>query len=296
MNYAVIDIGSNTVKCEIFSYNEKKLNSIDFFSRQLGIIARIKNGVLDKNDTKILCETITSFIDKASDYHCKIYCFATESLRKITNLEEIKSIVKEKCNIDIELISGEDEAMLSFEGFMAEEHCITEGIMVDMGGGSTEILSFSNSEAKLLNSFKFGCLSLKKEFVKSRFPNEKDKKRITAHVNEELNGYDWINNQPCLCLIGGTGSAIGKLALELGFTQVPEFPKETFMKLFTYLEKPGEKEIKLLEKYIPARVETIIPGMTAYRTIIERINAKTVYVSKGGIRNGYIYRIINEEK
>ena len=104
-----------------------------------------------------------------------------------------------------------------------------------------------------------------------------------------------ISNSKRICFVGGTGSAIGKLAIELGFTTIPEFPIKTFYELFNYLNIPGETQVKILEKYIPARVETILPGMTAYRTIIEKVNAETVYISKGGIRNGYIYRKINEE-
>lgn len=295
MNYSVIDIGSNTVKCEVFSYENNELRSIDFFTEQLGIIARIKYGLLSANDTCLLCDIITSYIEKAKKYNAKIYCFATESLRKINNLEWVKKAIFECCKIDIELISGEDEALLSFDGFKAECRDISDGLMIDMGGGSTEILLFKDREAQKLNSFKFGCLSLKKEFVMGRFPQKNETEQIKSYVKEQIEAFPWIKDTRRICLIGGTGTAIGKLAIEAGFTTIPEFPIKTFFELFNYLDTPGEKQIELLEKYIPARVETILPGMSAYRAIIETINAETVYISKDGIREGYIYRKINEE-
>ena len=76
----------------------------------------------------------------------------------------------------------------------------------------------------------------------------------------------------------------------MGYTTGPEFSSETFMKLFDHLSNPDEHTTVLLEKYIPARIETIFPGMCAYRQIIETVNAETVYISKGGIRDGYLYR------
>lgn len=295
MNYAVIDIGSNTVKCEFFSYENGNLNAIDFISEQLGIIARIKNGELLADDIMLLCNTINRYKAKAKEYKAKLFCFATESLRQINNLEPIKQNVHDICGVEIDMISGDDEALLSFEGFMAEDHNIKNGIMVDMGGGSTEILLFDNSRVEKLNSFKFGCLALKRDFVKGRFPSQDEKEKISKYVSEYLAKFPWIADSKRLCLIGGTGSAIGKLAIELGYTTVPEFSKEKFNELFDFLAEPSEKETELLEKYIPARVETILPGMTAYRTIIDTVNAESVYVSKGGIRNGYIYKKIKEE-
>ncbi len=287
MLYSVIDIGSNTVKCQVYSVDGKDIKPTNFFTRQLGLIAKISDGILPEYAIKELTDTINDYKNKVDS---KVYCFATESLRKTENLNEIAKRIKEDCQLELELISGKDEALLSFSGFLANSPDITDGIMVDMGGGSTEILKFSDSQPLHLNSFKFGCLSLRKEYVKDRFPNDDEMKKIKARVKDELCGFAWIKDCKRLCLIGGTGSAIGKLAFELGYTTVPEFSSTTFMKLFDRLSDPDEQTAALLEKHIPARIETIIPGMCAYRQIIETVNADTVYISKGGIRDGYLYR------
>ena len=296
MNYAVTDIGSNTVKCEVFSYINGKLSSIDFSSRQLGLITRIREGILSAEDISLLCDTLKSYTELSKQYGADMCCFATESLRRVNNLHDVQKAVKEAIGLDIDLISGNDEAILSFEGFQAQSPDINEGIMADMGGGSTEILKFSEGKPIRLNSFRFGCLSLRSEYVKGRFPTDEEKQLIINRVSNEMNIHSWIGKSQRLCLIGGTGSAVGKLAIELGFTTVPEFDKATFERLLDRLHQPDDKAVALLEKYIPARIETILPGMCAYKEIIDHIDAKSVYISSGGIRSGYIYRQIKREK
>ncbi|MBE6685631.1 MAG: hypothetical protein E7591_00170 [Ruminococcaceae bacterium] len=296
MYYSVIDIGSNTVKCEIFEYIENKLVSKGFVSRQLGIIARIKEGVLPKEDIILLCETLSHFKSECKAYNTLPFCFATESLRKASNLDEIKENVKQLTDIYIDLIPGRDEALLSFKGFIKNTSSYTQGIMADMGGGSTEILSYEDSHPIELNSFKFGCLWLKKKFVKSRFPSLSEENKIDSFIRKELGAYPWIRSSDTLCIIGGTGTAIEKLALKCGFEYNGHFTKEGFRSLYEFFRDPSEDKIRLLEEHIPARVETILPGMCALLTVADIVSPEKIYISKDGIRSGYIYRILEKEE
>ncbi|MBR6514253.1 MAG: hypothetical protein IKT46_05395 [Clostridia bacterium] len=287
MLYSVIDIGSNTVKCQVYDVDGNSIRRHKFFTRQLGIIAKIENGILADCYIDELTDTINEYISKVES---KVYCFATESLRRIDNLEAVREALQSKCALELELISGKDEAILSFEGLMSDDCHIHDGLMVDMGGGSTEFIKFTDDKICELNSFRFGCLSLRRDYVKNRFPDTEELALIRSRVKEELKEYPWIRDCDRLCLIGGTGSAIYKIASELGYTSLPELSYEDFMKLFDYLSLPGKEQIALFEKYIAARAETIIPGMCAYRQIIETVNAKGVYISLRGIRDGYIQR------
>ncbi len=293
MLYSIIDIGSNTVKSAVYSVENNIIKNVAFFTKQLGLIARIKDGCLFCDAISELCDTINEYKSKVDS---RVYCFATESLRRIDNLNEVINIIKTNCGIETELISSQDEAILSFNGFLATSPGVGSGIMVDMGGGSTEILKFENRIPLELNSFRFGCLSLRRDFVKGRFPTEFEQADIRSKVDNELSAYPWIKNAKTLCLVGGTGSSIGRLAIELGYTTHPEFPSETFMELFDYLWDIDDHKIALLEKYIPARVETILPGMCAYRRIIETVNAEKVYISRGGIRDGFLYSKLRGHK
>ena len=288
MQYAVIDIGSNTVKCSV--YDDRKI--CNFYSEQLGLIGKIKDGVLPSDTIIELVSTINRF--KSETPNAQVFCFATESLRKISNLQDVCEIIKHECGISLDLISGEDEAILSYEGFKSSAPHISNALIVDMGGGSTEILKYDQNGVVALNSFKFGCLSLRKDYVCGKFPTDTELTDIKNRIISELAGFPWLKSTNTLCLIGGTGQAVGKLAVELGFSENICFPKSTFIKIFDYFSDLDVERIKLLEKYIPARVETIIPGMCAYKQIIEITNAKMIYVSSYGIREGYLYRKLKE--
>lgn len=296
MTYSVIDIGSNTVKCGVYEVRDQKPVLIDFYTSQLGIIAKIENGILPAVHIDSLADTINSYIRRSSIYgDGKIFSFATESLRRVTNLEEVCATVRNKCKLEIELVSGETEAQLSYIGFMNERRTLTEGIMADMGGGSTEILKFTENGISALNSFKFGCLHLKQKFVKGRFPTKEENDAIHRHVTEQLCAHPWVKDQKTLCLIGGTGKAIIDIAVQLGYKQPDAFERDEFNRLFERLCILDDDTVSLLETHIPSRAETIIPGMCAYKAILGYISAENVIISCAGIREGYLINKLKED-
>ncbi len=72
------------------------------------------------------------------------YVFATASLRKIDNCTEVIATVKNKVGLDIHLLSGEQEAKASFNSVKDTELTTDDGIVIDLGGGSCEVINFIN--------------------------------------------------------------------------------------------------------------------------------------------------------
>ena len=95
---------------------------------------------------------------------------ATAAVRQSKNIDEIIKSVKDKTNLDIEIIPEQDEA-----GFYAATHTlnINNGITVDIGGGSTEITYFEDKKLKEAISFPFGVVTLEKMFFADKDHNDK---------------------------------------------------------------------------------------------------------------------------
>ncbi len=294
--YAVTDIGSNTVKCSVYKVcDPQNIEDIEFMSQKLGLIAQVENQVLNDTALSLLCNTLMKYKKRAEEIGADAFvAFGTAIMRKIINFDEVQRTVKEKTGVDIDLVSGEEEARLSFAGARMLNPELSRGIMADMGGGSTELIAFENDNINSLCSFPFGCLSLYKEYVKERFPNLEEANGIQIYVTDEISKHAFTASHDQLILIGGTGKAISKVLCELGYS-----PYSNSIDVLYTLEKRFNEQdpddIAMLERLVPARVETIIPGLLAYIAIAKRANAKSFSVSGGGIRDGYLKKLITKD-
>lgn len=291
--YAITDIGSNTVKCSFYrAASVSEAEEIEFRSHKLGLIACVEDGMLKREAVALLCDTILEYKSRAEELGAEVFAaFGTAIMRKINNFDEVRRSVFEKTGVDIDLISGEDEARLSFAGAGMTSPTLDRGIMADMGGGSTELIAFEGETIQKLHSFPFGCLSLYKKFVGGRFPTAKEAGEIDDYVTEELEKHPFTKGHERLVLIGGTGKAIKKLLCELGYSGEGD-PAEALYELKERFDKHKPDDIAMLERLIPARVETILPGLITYIAIAKRANATSFAVSGGGIRDGYLKKLM----
>lgn len=298
--YAITDIGSNTVKCSVYKITKtentrRNIENIDFMTKKLGLIARVEHGSLTNDAISLLCDTISNYKKRAEELGANSFnAFGTAVMRKIDNFDAVNNKISEMTGTHVHLILGDDEAKLSFKGskMLTPEH--SKGIMADMGGGSTELIAFTQDDIHALHSFPFGCLSIYKIFVKGRFPTPDEAQNIHRYVTEEISKYDFTSPHENLILIGGTGKAIKKVLSELGYSPISN-PIEVLQDLALRFAMPTDKDIAMLENLVPSRVETVIPGLLAYIAIAERANAKNFAVSTGGIREGYLERLISED-
>lgn len=295
MLYCVTDIGSNTVKCNICEYDKNEPKMIDFLSERLGLIAKIKNGILPKENIDELCNTVKRYKNAVAERgEYKFYCFATQALRTVSNLDEIKSALSE-IGVELDLISGEDEAKLSFLG-LSSKHNFKSGLMVDMGGASTEFLCSDEGVIKGVHSFAFGCLYLKKEYVKNKFPTEEEANRIYNDVYSMISDFNLFSDNSLICLVGGTAKAIKKLLIFFFGKDSEIYPIEDLYDLIKKLSAEPNRYEKILRDILPERVDTVIPGAMAYKAIADFSDAKRFLISNGGIRDGYLLEKLGEQK
>lgn len=293
--YAVTDVGSNTVKCSVYRVTDGKIEDIEFMTEKTGLIARVENGILPEPAISLLCDTVLRYKNRAEELGADLFAaFGTAIMRRITNFDAVNSAVKERVGIGIDLIPGEEEARLSFIGAKLFDSDIKCGVMADLGGASTELIAFEGDAIRDLHSFPFGCLYLYDRFVRGRFPTEDERTAITEFVTGELTErpVDSIGNE--LILIGGTGKAIRKVLRKFGYTERRN-PVTVLDELSARLAKQDESDAALLERLIPARVETVIPGLLAYIAAAKTVNAETFTVSDGGIREGYLKKLMTED-
>ena len=105
------------------------------------------------------------------------------------------------------MISGHDEAVLDFEG-AAHAQKLKDGVMVDIGGGSTEVVAFADGKITDAVSLEFGSLSMYKTYVSRLFPKNSEERAIRKKVENEIKKVKFLKRRSSSLICGGIGGTI----------------------------------------------------------------------------------------
>lgn len=298
MSTAVIDIGSNSIRMFVYDKSGEKIKRIFKQKEYAELIRYIELGKLNNkgikkltctmNNFKLICDMIS--IDE-------IACFATASLRKISNADEVLNIIKDKTDIDIKVISGPEEAELGYDGLNYAFSLTGKGLTLDMGGGSTELLLYDSGNILNAVSIDAGSLSLFRQYVNSLFPTKEEYEHIQEHVQQEvMTQANWLlKNEPISAyLSGGTARAIARLhrAIIRGRKDIHGYKMsvDEVQMVFDTISSLDHYALYMLTEIMPERIHTILPGMFAYLQLFKICNISDIIISDYGVREGYMLK------
>ncbi len=300
MRFTLVDIGSNSVKCNLYETDGQTLSLLLTRSKTLGLIRYIKDASMSREGISLLLETIREYHALGSQLGCeRTLCVATASLRGLENGDAIcDAICKEGCAMRI--ISGREEAMLGFAALGASlSHLHEKGILVDLGGASTEITAFENGEVKQFVSLPFGCLKLYMRHVASVFPDKSERKAMKSEVDAALSKLPFLREYGThLYLIGGSAKTAGKvLAARRGEEWGDGYAvsAEAFLHFAHTYRDPGKQKIRTLIGAAPDRLHTFVPGLAALQAIAKAAGAVEITFSFAGVREGLAMTVLKGE-
>ncbi len=297
MEYGVIDIGSNTIRLCIYKQTENKFTRLLNTKETAGLIGYKKDGYMTLEGIERACEVLQKFKTTLSIIKIeKLFVFTTASLRNITNSKEVIQELEEKTGFTIDLVSGEREARLGFMG-ASRANKLKNGLLIDIGGGSTELLQYKDGDFEKCVSLNFGSLSLYSNMVEDVIPSKKEYKAISEYVEKQLKDVDFIqdNNIDTILGIGGSIRTIKKMCMKRYKIQEREFNCEYISDILRFVRDEPRQGAELILKVAPDRIHTAIPGMIIADEIAKYINAKKIIVSSFGLREGYLYDKLNSE-
>ena len=302
MKYMIIDIGSNTVKYTAFSYKDKTLTEIGRATEAVKLISCIDEaGELSREGLERLIAALERFRRDAEERGCKEICaFATASLRRVRDPEKVINAVKERTGIEIKLLDGKTEARCALAGLLlSNKELPREGVMIDMGGGSTELHFFRDRSSTWLCSLPFGALSLKRDFHVGDTLGEKEEKDIFAFVRNALGSETPPEGSrlQTAALIGGTAKACGRLIEAFFGMKVKNAPvkKEVFDALFAIVRDPDEAQSQTIRELAPDRFEILPSGLAGYEALFDLLGTKEILLCRGGAREGYLSAVGGKE-
>lgn len=276
----ILDIGSNTIRLVTYK-NGEYISNINMTSE---ILKDTVNNRLTDIGTQKLCEAILTLKKEAGDI--KIFSFATYAFRELENREEVKEKVLEKTGIFIDILSGSDEAECDFYALKKEIGENITGIGVDLGGGSAQILTFKGGNLEFSGSYPIGAKRIKENFLKEKFPTPDEKNRVKEYIEQTLADFDKKSDN--LYMIGGTAKTAAKMYTFLkGQDTGGTIEACDLEQIVKFIEEAPED---IMKNVLKARYDNIVAGIIVMEKIADICGAKTIYVKKCSVRDGYIIK------
>ncbi|NEW07758.1 Ppx/GppA family phosphatase [Paenibacillus sp. SYP-B3998] len=301
----IMDIGSNSIRLVIYELSENgAYRVVSEHKNSARLSERIgPDGLLHSKDILSIVPILSHYAILCTAHNVStVRITATAAIRNATNSEEIVRILEEQTGLSIIVLSGEEEARFGFLGVINTID-IQDGIIVDIGGGSTEVTLFGNRKLLKSISFPFGSVNTTRQYTKNGLPTESETATIRQMVIEAIKEHPWITDSPDLPMIGlgGTIRALGKMSqkrfkssIQLAHNYMVQ-PGEIdfFLKLLTPLSIDKRKRVDGLSK---ERADIIVPGLIILNTLCEAVKASQLIISGSGLRDGLFYEIIHPEQ
>lgn len=290
MRLAAIDIGSNAARLLITDVIPDAQGKPDFIKV---VLVRVplrlgfdvfETGTISPQKTDNIIKTIKAYKLLLDVYEVPyLKACATSAMRDAANGPEIIKKVKEETGIDIQIISGQQEASFVYENHIAENLSNQESyIYIDVGGGSTELTLFSDGKLIAKESFNIGTIRLLKNQV-----TETQWNRMKDFIQKNSKGLHHIT------AIGSGGNINKVFSLSKRKEGKPlnlELLRNYYKELSTLTLKERIVTYKLRED----RADVIVPALLIYINIMRWADAQDIYVPKIGLADGLVHMLYDE--
>lgn len=293
MLYGLVDLGANSIRLSIYRAEGERVLPLISRKETAGLSAYVAGGALSKAGIEKACRVLSGFREILENFGIeRMHVFATASLRNITNTEEAVERIQKATGILVDVLSGADEARLDYVG-ASRGAGILDGLLIDIGGGSTELAEFEEGQVVSAASMPVGSLNM---YLKSAqgglIPDKAALRAIRTDVRTELDKLSFARDEyPRIYGVGGTIRATAKLANDL-YALAPdnrEISYENLREILRLFRASKRTALEAILRIAPERVHTLIPGMTILRTVMRRFSGDGILAGDCGVREGYLY-------
>ncbi len=288
----IIDIGSNTTKA--FCYNIEN-NIITYLSKKeifAYLMTHNQNGIMSEEGIDILVDAVIQLKEFLKEQHCDaLFAYATSAVRDAENNQQIRERVMAETALSIDILSEDQEAQCDYYSLRYYTKA-SEGIGLDLGGGSGQIFTFDENTVLESVSLPIGILRTKNLIVSADFPTEAEFAKINRHITEILTQTSQLTkkNHPKLMIMGGTATTLLSVmrALKLVDMQTCVIPFALMQKAKELLLAKGKDLLPFLQEHASGREYTTLPGIEVLRTIGKYFSIQSYEIFSNGSREGYL--------
>ena len=310
MRIGALDVGTNTV---LMLVAETTPAGGVRRVMDLARITRLGQGVdekrrLDPQAASRTLDTIVEFAEQARAAGVeKIAAAGTATLRDAADGEDFIRRVRERAGVELEIISGETEAWLSYLAVLRglKFDGSQRVLIIDIGGGSTEFIRAGGAATEFINvqsaghlevaSLQIGSVRLTERIIRHDPPTVREAAYLRLAIDSELQRLGWTLEADVLVGIAGTVTTVCAIALKMdpydpervhGY-QLSRAEVDRVLELLGSLPNEQRRQLKGLD---PARADVIFAGAAILERVMSEADVNSVTVSDQGVRWGLVWR------
>jgi len=298
MRLGVLDVGSNTVHLQVVdahpgarpspATNQKvELRLHEYLN---------KEGEITTEGVELLEASIQDAIAHAKEFQTEeILAFATSAIRDAKNGKDILDQINKKFEIDLQVLSGDDEAQMTFLAVRRWLGWSSGRLLVlDIGGGSLEIAVGDDERAEATVSLPLGASRLTREYLGSDPHTSKEIKALETYVLDAVKSSvpeDIMEHvADHFVATSKTFRTLARLG-EHWFDDNPKYLKiNSLIKMIPKLQDMSNKERADLPGVSQSRARQIVAGAIVARTVMEKLHIGELEICPWALREGIVLR------
>tara|TARA_A100001011_G_scaffold206158_1_gene214254 strand:- start:567 stop:1478 length:912 start_codon:yes stop_codon:yes gene_type:complete len=298
---ASIDIGTNSVLLLIAEQTELGLQVHEEVQRLPRLGAMVdSNGVLARQSIDRVLEVLTEYAEIIQTYGDgvlkKTRVTATSAVRDAANKNEFLSLIKEIIGFEIQILSGEEEAKYTYLGAISQTKVESNSILVvDIGGGSTELAMGDSSQWLRGISVDMGCVRFNERYLIHNPPYQEEIGECRRSIEALLESTKLrFPSDTRVVAVSGTATSLAVIDQQLfpyQLSRINNYRLNTdklakiieIFSLHTY-----EQLIELHPEVMQGRADVFLAGLLILEGVLRYASIEEFIVSSGGIRHGIL--------
>jgi len=301
LNVAVVDIGSNSLRLQISEVKDKSYRILEDYKEMLRLGDSIySHGYFAPDVIDRIVSTLIGVKKLAESKGCEsIRAVATAAFREADNLGETLIRIEDECGIKIEVISGEEEARLTYLAATANfELSNRRALVVDIGGGSTEYTMIMDGKLEKSTSLPLGCNRLMREFFETDPPTSAQILKMKEHITKTQKEVGLSRD---IDMVICTGGSMNNVAVVKHYKNKSirasnvKYVERSFLKKFIQdFGRKTQKERVRTAGLEENRGDLILPAAIQTDMVLNDTGASGFYTLSGGLRSGLTIDTINK--
>ena len=293
---ASIDLGSNSTRLLIADITNGTLSTI-YKEHQVTRMADklSESKIISKESTKRVLRVLVGFFKTINRNNVEnIHIVGTAALRDAKNSKEITQLIEKRFGFEVDIVSGEDEGVLTSIGVLNSLGRLENFLIVDIGGRSTEFI-YDHDNKIVSKSLNIGVVSLGELYFNELPPSETTLLLAQEYITSNLFESKYFDGR-MLVGVAGTFTSLASIFLEQSQyndkeIHLTELKNEDVFKINNKLLRLNEPQIITKYKGLdPKRAKTIQAGILLAKEIIYKYNVDSIKVSNSDILEGLILK------
>lgn len=288
---AVIDLGTNTFNLLIGYLADEEMVILHSDKEGVGLgLGGINEGFLADDAIQRALETLSRFCAVCKEFEVvEIKMIGTSAIRDAKNNADFSERVFNETGVRITIVSGQEEADLIYQGIVHSCSFIEDGIVMDIGGGSTEFIHIKEHKAVWAESFDIGVSRIFQQFSFSNPITQEEIEVVNSYFDENTNGKLDIINAAILIGSSGTFETLYELAYEKPFPKglkAIEIPIEDIIHVCKQLLASTQQQRDANKWIIPIRKKMAPIAAIKILWVINKCNVQRCLISPASLKEG----------